>query len=587
MPLDAVCLTAILEELRPQLIGTRVDKVQQPEKDKLILTFRGREGGGKLLLTPGPGRARLHLTARSYENPQSPPMFCMLLRKHLTGARLSEMSQPPMERIVRLVFDTLDAIGEPTRKELVLELLGNSCNLILLDHEGIILEAMRRVDEDVSRSRSILPGLFYRLPESQEKRNPLETEREQMARLLAEASPDTRLDKWLLDSFFGLSPLVCRELINQVFGETDARLGDGNPALYERFLEILTASFIKIRAGEFTPYLISEGETPFDFSYTPIHQYGGGFTLREMESFSALLDGFYEKRDARDRLRQRAGALIKTLTNMRDKTARKLEIQKQEKEAAEDREQIREKGDIVTANLHAIARGQESLTALNFYDPTGGNIEIPLDPRKTPSQNAAFYYKQYNRAKTAEIRLTEQLQKGEGELSYLNSVLEAMERAETTGDIAQIRQELVDAGLIRVSAGEKKRKLPPSGPMEFQSSSGVTIYAGKNNVQNDQLTFKAANRGDMWLHTQKIHGSHVIIACAGQELDNETLHEAAVIAAFYSQGRGGTKVPVDYTQVRYVKKPSGSRPGAAHYVEYQTIFVEPDEALVERLRKGK
>ena len=588
MPLDAVCLAAVLEELRPQILGSRVDKVQQPEKDKLILTLRGHGvSGGKLLLAAGTGRARLHLTARSFENPQSPPMFCMLLRKHLSGAKLVEVSQPAMERIVRFAFDTLDAMGERSRRELVLELLGNYCNLILLDHEGIILEAMRRVDADVSQGRAVLPGLYYRLPESQGKENPLEMSREELRQALQSLGPDMRVDKWLLDEFLGLSPLICRELAFRGFGETEARYSERDAAGREAFLNLLVTFFGDIRAGKFAAYQLFEGQTPVDFSYTPIYQYGDALRLEQAGDFSALLDDFYEKRDSESRLRQRAGALIKTVTNLRDKAARKIAVQKQEKAQAEDREHLREKGDIVTANIHVIERGQGRLLAQNFYDPAGGEIEIPLDPRKTPSQNAGAYYKRYTKAKTAQKHLAEQIVKGEGELAYLNSVLEAMERAETAGDVEQIRGELVDAGFLRAAAGEKRRKTQATGPLAFQSSTGFAIYAGKNNTQNDQLTFKAARRGDVWLHTQKIHGSHVIIACEGAVPDDQTLEEAAVIAAWYSQGRGGTKVPVDYTLVKHVKKPSGGRPGAAHYVEYKTIYANPDEAVVNRLKREK
>jgi len=583
MPLDAVCLTAVLEEIRPQILGTRVDKIQQPEKDQILLTLRGREGGGKLLLAAGTGRARIHLTARSYENPQHPPMFCMLLRKHLSGAKLAEIHQPPMERIVRLEFDTFDAMGEPSRKTLILELLGKYCNLIFIDQEGIIQDAIRRVDGDLSRTRTILPGLFYRLAENQGKRNPLETERAALAAYLAAGGPDIRLDKWLLDTFFGLSPLICRELVDRVFGQTDIRLSDASPDQMEAFLDGVMAFFDQIRAGAFTPYQLSEGNVPFEFTYTPIHQYRDQLTLTKAADFSALLDGFYEQRDRESTLRQRAGALMKTVTNLRDRTARKLALQEEERNAAEDRERFREQGDIITANLHAMLRGQEALTAQNFYDPDGGEITIPLDPLKTPQQNAAAYYKKYNKAKTAERHLTEQMEKGAQELDYLNSVLDALEKAETAGDMAEIRQELADAKLIR-DGGGKRQKPPPAKPLVFRSSGGFDLYVGKNNVQNDRLTFKTANRSDLWFHTQKIHGSHVIVACDGQEPDAQTIEEAAMLAAWYSQGRSGGKVPVDYTLVKHVKKPAGGKPGAAHYVNHKTIYVTPDETIVQKLQ---
>ena len=485
MRLDATVLEALLDELRPQLVGARVDKIQQPQKSTILLTMRGKGQGGKLLLAAGAGSARLHLTEQSFENPQSPPMFCMLLRKHLTGAKLTAMEQPPHERIVHLIFDTYNELGEPSRKTLILELIGKNCNLILTDADGIILDALRRVDEDMSRTRRILPGLRYHPPEFKGSHSP------------------------------NASPLE--------------RCPDGL-------------------------------------------------------GWSAKLDNFYAARDRADRHRQQAGALVKAVTNVRNRTARKLEIQRGEQRDAENRERHREQGDIITANLHTIKKGQAALTASNFYDPDGGEITIALDPLKTPQQNAAAHYKRYTKAKTAEKHLAIQIEKAEQELDYLNSVLESLARAETSGDIAQIREELVEANVIRPSGGGKKQKPLASKPLEFISSTGIPIYAGKNNLQNDKLT-KAANRHDTWLHAQKIHGSHVIIATGGTEPDTKTLEEAAAIAAYYSQGRAGGRIAVDYTLVKHVKKPAGGKPGAAHYVNYKTILATPDEALVNRLRK--
>ena len=584
MPLDAVCLSGVLAELRPQILGARIDKIQQPERDKVLLTLRGKDVGGKLLLASGTGSARLHLTTRSYENPQSPPMFCMLLRKHLSGAKLSEITQPPMERLVKLTFDTYNELGEPSRKTLVLELLGKYCNLILIDEEGIILDAQRRIDDD-HITRRILPGLRWREPETQGKVNPCEVTREALKISLGGSAEDQRLDSWLLDTLLGISPLIARELTSCSFGRTDIQMEETTAETREAFLDALMNFFAQIKAGKFTPYELRDEDGPVDFSYTQITQYGGTRTGVQRESFSTLLDNFYETRDRLDRHRQQAGALVKSVTNLRDRSARKLALQKEELTQAEGRERFREQGDIITANLHLLTRGQERLVAQNFYDPNGGEIEIALDPLKTPQQNAAAYYKRYAKAKTAQRHLTEQMERAAGERAYLDSVLESLQKAETASDIAQIRQELTEAGFLRQSAG-KKQKLPPARPLAFVSSTGVPIYAGKNNLQNDQLTFKTANRLDTWLHTKDLHGSHVIIATGGTEPDAETLEEAATIAAWYSEGKTGTKIPVNYTLVKHVKKPAGAKPGAAHYVSFKTIYVNPDEALVNRLRKG-
>jgi len=490
-----------------------------------------------------------------------------------------------MERLVKLTFDTYNELGEPSQKTLILELLGKYCNLILVDEEGIILDAQRRIDADHA-DRRILPGLRWHEPEAQGKLNPFEVTHEALRTSLAGKTGDQRLDSWLLDTLLGISPLIARELTNRSFGKTDARIDETSQAEREAFLDALIDFFSETQKGKRIPYELRDQEGPVDFSYTPITQYGDTRISVERESFSTLLDHFYETRDWLDRHRQQAGALVKSVTNLRDRSGRKLELQKEELAQAEDRERYREQGDIITANLHALTRGQESLTTLNFYDPDGGEITIPLDPLKTPGQNAAAYYKRYNKAKTAERHLTEQMERAKGEREYLDSVLESLEKAETTSDIAQIRQELVEAGLLKQSAG-KKQKLPPAKPLAFLSSTGVPIYAGKNNLQNDQLTFKTANRLDIWLHTKDLHGSHVIIETAGTEPDPETLEEAASIAAWYSEGKAGTKIPVDYTLIKHVKKPSGAKPGATHYVNFKTIYVNPDEALVNRLRKGK
>jgi len=585
MPLDAICLSGVLAELGPQILGARVDKVQQPERDKVILTLRGKDAGGKLLLASGTGSARLHLTNRSYENPQSPPMFCMLLRKHLSGAKLREITQPPMERLVKLTFDTYNELGEPSQKTLVLELLGKYCNLILVDEEGIILDALRRIDADHA-DRRILPGLRWREPEAQGKLNPLEATREALRTSLAGKAGDQRLDSWLLDTLLGISPLIARELTHRSFSKTGQRLEEISSEQREVFLDVLMDFFAEIQRGKLIPYELCDENAPVDFSYTPITQYGDTRQSIQRERFGALLDHFYETRDWLDRHRQQAGALVKSVTNLRDRSARKLELQKEELAQAEDRERYREQGDIITANFHTLSRGQESLTAQNFYDPDGDEITISLDPLKTPQQNAAAYYKRYNKAKTAERHLIEQMDRAKGEREYLDSVLESLQKAETTSDIAQIRQELIEAGLLKQSVG-KKQKLPPAKPLAFVSSTGIPIYAGKNNLQNDQLTFKTANRLDTWLHTKDLHGSHVIIVSNGAEPDAETLEQAATIAAWYSEGKAGTKIPVDYTLVKHVKKPSGAKPGETHYVNFKTIYANPDEVLVNRLRKGK
>lgn len=578
MPFDAIFLSAVRQELLP-LIGSRVDKIQQPSRDTVLLHLRGRDGGGRLLLSANVNRPRIHLTQASFENPAQPPMFCMLLRKHLTGGRLAEITQPPAERSVSLVFDCTDEMGVPCRKKLILELMGRNSNLILTGADGRILDCLRRVDFEMSELRQVLPGLFYHDPPRQDKRIPAETDAAEIARLLDAAEPGRRLDKWLLDTFAGISPLIARELSFRFTGETDTPLGGLDFSSLATFL----AREFSLPEG-FVPVLLQKDGEPKEFSYREILQYGDYLEETRCASFSGLLDRFYTQTDRSERMRQKSQTLRKTVTTLHERVLRKLEHQRQEREATLDREQLRRMGDIVTANLHAISRGQTLLRAENFYEADAPIIEIPLKPDLSPQQNAAKFYKEYAKAKTAEKVLAQQLLQGEQEAEYLATVLDELSRAESESDLAEIRQELEAGGYVRPADRRKQPKLPASRPMEFTSSDGYRILVGRNNRQNDQLSMKTARKDDLWLHIQKFHGTHVIISCAGVRPPDRTVTEAAMLAAFYSQAKNGQNVPVDVTQVRNLRKPNGAKPGMVVYDHYQTVIVTPDAALPDTLR---
>ena len=573
MPLDALCLTAVAGEVRAAVQGGKIDKIYQPTRDEIVLYIRGPAGNVRLLLSANPGHPRAHLTERNRENPEQPPMFCMLLRKHLQGARILELNQPPLERILDFKLETLDELGDRVERRLVLEAMGRSANLLLLDGEGRIVDCTRRVDGDIARGqRQLLPGLFYRQPPTVDKLNPFTLEPEEL-RLVLDNPLGKAWDKLLLDSFTGLSPLVARELA--------FRAGDDSEKLAAE-LEKLGKS---VEENHFTPYLLVREGKPVDFTFLPVLQYGPETESIPRESFSALLDDFFSDRESAERVRQRGQDLVKSVTSARDRTARKLGNQARELEATKNRERLRELGDILTSNLHLMEKGMSTFRTMDFYDPEGGEVDIPLDPLLTPQQNAAKYYKEYNKAKTAEEMLTIQIEKGEKELEYLNSVLENIALAEGEKDLQEIRQELTETGYLRRPKTAAKRAKKVSGkPMEFRSSSGLRISVGKNNSQNDLLTTKLAYRSDIWLHTQKIHGSHVILWLEGGEADARSLTEAAQLAAYFSQARDGSKVPVDYTPVKYVKKPAGARPGMVVYTTYQTAVVEPDAELAKKLR---
>ena len=585
MPLDALCLSGLVHELNTALAGGKIDKIYQPGRDEVVLAVRAPKGNVKLLLSANPSHPRPQLTEIARENPETPPMFCMLLRKHLTGARVLGISQPHLERVVDFQLEALDELGDRVERRLVLEAMGRHANLILLDGEGRIVDCLRRVDGDMSAKRQVLPGLFYRLPPAQAKEDPTALTREEWEARLAEAPGDYRVDQWLLDTFGGLSPLICRELAHRAGGRTDVAFLELEDAGRLRLAEALERLFSDIKGNNFTPTLITIENRPKDFTFLPVEQYEGGAVLTAYPTFSAMLDRFYEQRESLERVKQKGQDLIRSVTNARDRTARKIGNQERELEATRDRERLRQFGDIITSNLYAMEKGMKVLRTVDFYDPEGREVDIPLDFLLTPQQNAAKYYKEYNKAKTAEEMLTIQLEKGRRELEYLNSVLENITLAEGERDLQEIRQELTDTGYLRRQSKAKDRgKRVSSKPMEFRSTAGLRISVGKNNTQNDLLTCKQAFKSDIWFHTQKIHGSHVILWTEGGQPDLQSMNEAACLAAWFSQARESSKVPVDYTPVKYVKKPAGARPGMVVYTTYETAWVSPSEELAKRLR---
>ena len=575
MPLDAICLQGVVGELAPQLTGSRIEKIQQPARDQIILLLRGSR---RLFLNAGANQPRIHLTEQLRDNPSQPPMFCMLLRKHLSGGIIESVRQEPLERVVTLTVLASDEMGERSRFTLVWEGMPRRANLILCDRDGRIIDCLRRVDLEAEQDRQVLPGLFYRLPTRQDKRSPLSVTEEEFAALLGRAAPDAPLDGWLLDTFTAISPLGARELTVRACGSTDAPVSQGR-ALWDVFSQWQ----ISVNENTFTPTLIKRNGSLADFTYGPVTQYGTYAETEVYDSFSHLLDDFYEKREQAERVKQKGRDLLKTATTARDRVRRKLAAQEKELAACLDRDHLRICGELITANLYRMERGQSRLTAQNYYDENCADVDIPLDVRLSPQENAARYFKQYAKAKTAEKYLTAQLQRGREELQYLESVLQELAQAESEQDFNDIRTELTDGGYLRGRGKKQPGFQRASKPREFRSSAGLRILVGRNNRQNDRLTTKDADKRDIWLHTQKIHGSHVILCTGGAEPDEQSLMEAASLAAYFSQAQGSTKVPVDYTPVKYVKKPAGAKPGMVVYTTYQTMLADPDEELIKHL----
>ena len=579
MAFDAFFLSAVMDEIRDRTAEARIDKIHQPSRDTVILQLKCREGRQKLLFALNPTAPRLHLTTSNPENPAEPPMFCMLLRKHLLGARLLRMEQIPMERCAMFTFDCIDEMGDHVEKTLVAELMGRTCNLYLLSPEGRIIDCLRRIGLDESAKRAALPGLNYQKPDPIQKQNPKELEN--FEEILRKAGKDVLAER-LMDELGGLSPMVCREAALFAAGAVDARVEDMDVEAVAEKLQLFFHEHLHHPAAYY--YCQADG-TPKQFAFCPIRQYGG---YEQSESFGALLDMFYTVRDRNDAMRQKGQAVRKTVQNLCTRITKKLAIQEKELEATFDRERLRQLGDIVTANIHRIVKGQSTISCEDFYDEEMKVIEIPISPILSPQQNAAKFYKDYTKLKNAEKELTRQISLGEQELDYLKSVLEELSRAQTDGELEEIKQELHQGGYLRLDSAKRKMKQAKSKPMVFTSTDGYSIYVGRNNQQNDELTFKAARKDDIWCHASKVHGSHVIIACGGTTPPDDTITQASQLAAYYAETTGGQNIPVDVTPVKQVKKVPGAKPGMVIYHSYRTVIVNPyPDIVVDALNAEK
>ena len=582
MALDGAFLHTIKNELEP-LIGGRVEKIHQPSREEIIISIRTRQGSHKLYISANAGSARVHITQASVDNPQTPPIFCMLLRKHLGSGKLIAVRQDGLERILFLDFECVNELGDVVTVTLACEIMGRCSNLVIISHEGRVIDSIKRVDEEMSRERLVLPGMKYEMPPRDSRLNFLTAEPEEMISALRAASP-AELSKALIRTFEGISPVLAREWTffagRGVHLENDSIDGDQ----LDRLMFAIKRTKEQILSGEccFTAVSDKEGQLK-DFSFIRLSQFGTLMYTKELPSASVLLDYFYTERDRAARTKQRANDLFKLLVNLTERTQRRIAAQRDELIACADRDRYKLYGDLISANMYRLQKGDEKAIVENYYEEDCPQVSIPLDVRKTPSQNAQHYYSEYKKAATAEEKLTEQIARGEEELQYIDSVFDALTRAASENDIIQLRLELSQQGYIRAAAGKAK---PPKAlpPVEYKSSDGFTILVGRNNHQNDQLSLKFAEKSDIWLHTQSITGSHVLILTDGETPPDSTIEEAAVIAAVNSRGRGSNLVPVDYCLAKFVKKPAGAKPGKVIFTNYKTAFVRPDTELEEKLR---
>ena len=582
MALDGAFLYTVRNELLP-LIGGRVEKIHQPSREEVIISIRTKSGSKKLYISANAGSARVHITENTVDNPQTPPMFCMLLRKRLGSGKLIDIRQDGLERILFLDFECVNELGDIVTVTLAVEIMGRCSNLIIVSGDGRVIDSIKRVDEEMSRERMVLPGMEYTLPPRDDRLNFLTCEPEDIKERLAGTQPK-ELSKALIRIFEGISPILAREWAyfagRGAHIESDTISSDQ----LDRLLFTIKRTREQVLSGECCFSVVSDKEGQLkDFSFVRLSQFGTLMYTKELSGPSELLDYFYSERDRAARTKQRANDLFKLLMNLTDRTSRRIAAQREELDACADKDRAKLFGDLISANMYRIQKGDSSAVVENFYDEECPQVTIPLDVRKTPAQNAQHYYGEYKKSVTAEEKLAEQIQKGEEELQYRESVFDSLTRASSENDIIQLRLELREQGYVRYAGGKAK---PPKAlpPIEYKSSDGFSILVGRNNKQNDQLSLKFAEKTDIWLHTQLITGSHVLILTDGETPPDKTIEEAAVIAAVNSSGRDSGLVPVDYCLARYVKKPTGAKPGKVIFTNYKTAFVKPDRELEQSLR---
>lgn len=579
MALDAVAVKALVTEMQC-LVGGRVDKVHQPERDEIAVGVRTYDASYKLLISASPAHPRIHLTSHSKSNPKTAPLFCMLLRKHLASGRITGISQVGFERIVKVTVESYDELGDYTEKSLYVEIMGRHSNIILVNNEGKIIDSIKHIDESLSSVREILPGSMYEMPPIQAKTPLTEWETENDLEFLG----TQKVDKTIISQIAGISPLTAREVVYSVFRTTDV-LSD---AVNTNRLAMLKLEINKLKNmtknNEFSPCMIEDVQTGklVEFSAIPIEQYETLAKVVKYDSMSELVDEFYYKRDVAERMRQKTADLVKLLNNHAERIAKKMSILRATLSDAEKMDTYRQYADLITANIYRIQEGHKSVELENYFDENMSMVKITLDPSLSPSQNAQKYYKKYNKSKTALKEAQKQLEQSAQELEYIESTLAMVETADRLEDISVIRRELAEQGYIKRSTNaQKKQKAEQSKPMHFVSSDGFDIYVGRNNTQNDYLTLKLANSSDLWFHTKDIHGSHTVIKLGlDKDVPKQTILEAAALAAYYSKARESSQVPVDYTTIKNVKKPNGAKPGMVIYEHYNTVYVRPQQLSV-------
>lgn len=588
MAFDAGMLACVIHELKSVAQGGRIEKIYQPERDEIVLQMRTLAGGKRLLINAGSNCPRIGFTAAQRENPMQAPMFCMLLRKHLTGACLAEIEQMGFERVAKLTFDTRDEMGFECKKYLIAEVMGKYSNLIFCNEQMKVVAALKTVDFTTSSLRQVLPGMTYELPPAQNKLDPTATTAEEFSARFEDFPSEKSVEKFITASYLGIATTVAREIVARACGRFDACLYEVSAdKLYDEFSRV----FSDMASGVFEPTVILENGSPTEYSFINLAYYGSGFEYKHFDSPSEALDLYFASRDREIRVRQRAADVLRLLTNAESRLTKKIEAQEGELADCEKGEQYKTYGDLITANIYKLKRGdkQVELTDYEKWNEERGDFDttvISLDERLSPAANAQRYYKLYNKSKTARVELARQLEIARAELEYIYSVFDALTKAETTADLSEIRDELYRSGYaskMKGYAAPKKQATPVIA--EYITTNGYRVLCGKNNYQNEYITHKLAERHDYWFHAKNMAGSHVLLITNGEEPPAEDFTDACEIAAYYSKAKGASGVEVDYLFARGVKKVSGAKPGFVIYHNNWSAFVTPDEEKIKKMRK--
>ena len=578
MALDGIFLNQIKSELQTA-ISARVEKVHQPSREELVIHLRSKSCAKKLFLSIRGNSPRIHFTEHAPENPAKPPMFCMLMRKHLINAQLCDIRQTGLDRILYLDFDATNEIGDRVNLTLSIEIMAKYSNIILFDGNNRIIDALKRIDLSQSQVRQILPGFPYITPPQQAKLNIIEHSTDTIISQIKSIHGKS-LSSAVLNTLQGASPLTCRELCGEF---AELYVDEVSDKGFNELCKSLDNLRKIIENGSGIPFMLKSSDgKPFDFSFMELKQYANKYSVQIKQSFSELLDDFYFECDRIERTRQKGHDLVKLLEAAIARTSKKLDLRRAELKSCENREQLRICAELINANLYRLEKGALFYDIENYYD-NNNILRIKADPSKSPSANAQKYFKDYRKAKTAEHLLIGFIEQGEQELSYLETVADALERADTQAEIDEIRNELAISGFVKNRGKSNQKGTKALPPMEYRTSDGFRVLVGRNNIQNDKLSLKTASKSDMWLHTQKIPGSHVIIVSDGKEISDDAIVEAAEIAAYHSRARFAKLVPVDYTLVKNLKKPNGAPPGKVIYNTYYSVNVTPDkEKIVEK-----